>query len=132
MAEIEVQIESVRQAPVSNMFTLMLKNKATEHYLPIYISKSQALKIQELLIGAPLTKPLEPSPLDNIPEDSKLISVVINKFEDNEFFAKLRLKRGDKTKHLRVQLTEAVIASIRGEVPILVNKAVLTKSGIMV
>jgi bifunctional DNase/RNase len=70
--------------------------------------------------------------LDNIPEDQKLISVVINKFKDNEFFAKLRFKRGDKTKHLRVKLTEAVIASIREEVPILIDKAVITKSGITV
>ena len=132
MAEIEFEIQSVRQAPVINKFTLMLKDKKAERYLPIFISESQALKIKELLIGAPLTKPLEPSPLDNIPEDLTLISVVINKFKDNEFFAKLRLKRGDKTKHLRVQLTEAVIASIREEVPILVNKAVFTKSGITI
>ena len=130
MAEIEVQIESVRQAPVSNKFTLMLKDKATEHYLPIYIGKSQALRIKQLLIGAPLSKPLEPSQLDNIPEDLKLVSVVIHEFKDNEFFAKLRLKRGSKIKHLRFQLTEAIIASIREEVPILVDKVVLTRSGI--
>ncbi len=132
MAEIEVQIESVRQAPASDRFTLMLKDRATERYLPIFIGETQALKIEQLLIGAPLSKPLEPGPLDKIPEDWALISVVIHKFEDNEFFAKLRLKRGDKTKHLRVQLTEAVLASLREEVPILVNKAVFVKSGITV
>ena len=132
MAEIEVQIESVRQASVSNKWTLMLKDKATERYLPIYIGNSQALKIKQLLIGAPLSKPLEPSPLDNIPEDLKPICFVINKFKDNEFFAKLRLKRGNKIKHLRVQLTEAVIASIRKKVPILVDEAILTKSGISI
>jgi len=132
LAEIELQIDSVRQAPVSNKFTLMLKDKVAERYLPIYIGKTQALKIKQLLIGAPLSRPLEPSSLDNITEDSKLVSVVIHKFKDNEFFAKLRLKHGSKIKQLQVQLTEAVIASISEEVPILVDKAVLTKSGIKI
>ena len=132
MAEVEVRIDSVRQGTVSNMCTLMLKDKASERYLPIYIGKLQASKIKELLIGAPLSKPQEPDPLDNIPEDLELMSVVINKFEDNEFYAKLRFKCGDKTKHFRVQLTESIVASLRNEVPILVDEAVLTNSGITV
>ena len=132
MAEIEVEIQSVRQAPVSNKFTLMLKDKTTERYLPIYIGEAQAFRIKQLLIGAPLSNQLEPNPLDNIPEDFNLISVVINKFKDNEFFAKLVLKRGEKTKHLRLQLTEAIIASVINEVPIFVSKAVFTKTGITI
>jgi len=132
LAEIEVQIESLRQGTVSNKYTLMLKDKAAERYLPIYIGKSQASRIKELLIGVPLSKPREPDLIENIPEDLELVSVIINKFKDNEFFAKLRLKHGDKTKHLRIQLTEAVIASITEEVPILVDEKVLTKSGITI
>ncbi len=132
MAEIEVGIESVRQVRISNKCTLILKAKAAERYLPIYIGKSQASRIKELLIGAPLSKPREPDLIENIPGDLELISVVIDKFKDNEFYAKLRFRRGDKNKHFRVQLTEAVIASLREEVPILVNEAVLTKSGITV
>ena len=87
---------------------------------------------KELLIGGPLSEPQEPSLVDNIPEDLELMSVVINKFEDNDFYAKLRFSRGDKTRDFRVQLTEAMIASIRMEVPILVDESVLTKSGIIV
>ena len=132
MAEIEVKIESVRQGTLSNECTLMLKEKTAERYLPIYIGKSQASRIKELLIGAPLSEPQEPSLVDNIPEDLELMSVVINKFEDNDFYAKLRFSRGDKTRDFRVQLTEAMIASIRMEVPILVDESVLTKSGIIV
>jgi hypothetical protein len=110
----------------------MLKDKAAERYLPIYIGKSQASKIKELLIGAPLSMPREPSLIDSIPKDLELMSVVINKFEDNDFYAKLRFRRGDKTKDFRVQLTEAIVTGIRKEVPILVDEAVLTKSGIIV
>jgi hypothetical protein len=132
MAEIEVRIDSVRQGTLSNMCTLMLKDKMAERYLPIYIGKLQASKIKELLIRAPTTEPREPGPLDNTLGDLKLNSVVINKFDDNEFYAKLRFRRGDRTKDFRVQLTEAIIASIRKEVPILVDEAVFTKSGITV
>ena len=132
MAEIEVQIESVRQGTVSNMCTLMLKDKTAERYLPVYIGNSQAYRIKELLIGAPISEPQEPSLVDNIPGDLELMSVVINKFEDNDFYAKLRFRRGDKTKHFRVQLTEAMVAGIRKEVPILVDESVLAKSGITV
>ena len=132
MAEVKVQIESVRQGTFSNECTLMLKDKAAERYLPIYIGKSQASKIRELLIRPPISEPQEPGPLDNLPGDLELTSVVINKFEDNNFYAKLRFKRGDKTKHFNVQLTEAIIASIRKEVPILVDEAIFTKPGITV
>ena len=132
MAEIEVRIESVRQGALSNECTLILKEKTAERYLPIYIGKSQASRIKELLIGAPTTEPQEPSLLDNIPGDLELMSVVINKFDDNYFHAKLRFRRGDKTRNFRVLLTEAIIASIRKEVPILVDEAVLAKSCIMV
>ena len=111
MAEIEVRIDSVRQGTVSDKCTLILKDKAEERYLPIYIGKSQASRIKELLIGAPISGRQEPDPWRNIPGDLELISIVINRFKDNEFFAKLRFKRGDKTRHFRVQLTEAIIAS---------------------
>ena len=131
MAEIEVQIESVRQGTVSKECTLMLKDKTAERYLPIYIGNSQASRIKELLIGAPISEPQEPSLVDNIPGDLELLSVVINKFEDNDFYAKLRLRRRDKTRDFRVPLTEAMVAGIRKEVPILVEEEVLAKAGIM-
>lgn len=66
MAEIEVQIESVRQGTVSKECTLMLKDKTAERYLPIYIGNSQASRIKELLVGAPISKPQETSLIDNI------------------------------------------------------------------
>lgn len=132
MAEIEVKIESVRQGTLSKGNTLMLKDKAAERYLPIYIGKTQALRIQELIMGIPLSKPLETSLVDKILDKAELISVVINKFDGKEFHAKLRCQHGKKTRHHSIQLTEAIIASIRIGVPILVDKKVLTKSGITI
>ena len=132
MAEIEVRIKSVRQGTASYECTLMLKDKTAERYLPIYIGKSQASRIKELLIGAPISKPQEQSLVDNVSGDLEFISVVINKFKDNEFYAKLRFRRGDKIRHFRVQLTEAIIASIKKEVPILVEETVLVKAGVTV
>lgn len=132
MAEIEVKIESVRQGTLSKGNTLMLKDKAAERYLPIYIGKTQALRIQELIMGIPLSKPLETSLVDKILDKAELISVVINKFDGKEFHAKLKCQYGKKTRHHSFQLTEAIIASIRIGVPILVDKKVLTKSGITI
>lgn len=132
MAEIEVQIESVRQGKVSNESTLMLREKTAERYLPIYIGKSQASRIKELLIGAPMSEPQEPSPVDSTPGDLELVSVVINKFKDNNFYAKLRFRCGDKTKHFRASLSEAMIASIKKEVPILVEESVLASAGVTI
>jgi bifunctional DNase/RNase len=132
LAEIEVEIESVRQGTMSNKCTLMLKDKSEERYLPIYIGDSQASRIKELLMGIPVSGRQEPDPWHNIPGDLELVSVVINKFEDNEFFASLRFKRGNKTKEFRIQLTEAIIASIIKEVPIFVEESVLVKAGVTV
>jgi bifunctional DNase/RNase len=130
LAEIEVKIDSVRQGTLSKGSTLMLKGKRAECYLPIYIGKEQALRIQELLMGIPLSKPLNNSLVDKILENAELTSVVINKFDGKEFHTKLRCKHDNKTRHHGIQLTEAIIASLRTGVPILVDKKVLTKSGI--
>jgi bifunctional DNase/RNase len=83
-------------------------------------------------MGIPVSGRQEPDPWHNIPGDLELVSVVINKFEDNEFFASLRFKRGNKTKEFRIQLTEAIIASIIKEVPIFVEESVLVKAGVTV
>ena len=132
MAEIEVKVESVRQGTLSSGSTLMLKDKATERYLPIYIGKTQASRIKELLMGIPPPKPIETSLVDKILDDGELTSVVINKFDGKEFHAKLRCQYGKKTRHHSIQLTEAVIASIRMGIPIMVDEKVLTKSGITI
>jgi len=42
MAQVEMVIDSVRQSPVNKGWVVILKEKATECYLPIYIGLSQA------------------------------------------------------------------------------------------
>jgi bifunctional DNase/RNase len=132
MAEIEMMIESIRRGTVSNEYSLILKEKAAERYLPIYIGNSAASKIKELLIGAPVSGPSKPSLADNISEDVELAAVVINKFKDNDFYARLRLRRVDKTRNFCVPLTEAIIASTIKEAPILIDESVLAKAGVTV
>jgi bifunctional DNase/RNase len=132
MAEIEMMIESVRRGTISNEYTLVLKEKTADRYLPIYIGNSAAFRIKELLLGGPILGPPKTSLADNISGYVELEAVVINKFKDNDFYARLRLRRGDKTRDFRVPLTEAIVAGIIKGVPILADESVLAKTGVTI
>ncbi len=132
MGLVKVSIESLRKSPVNNKRVLMLKEETAERYLPIYIGRSQADILGRLLMGEKISEPgdygLALAGVDM--EHFRPESVIINRFEDNIFSAKLLLKHGDELRDVECPPTEALILSIRRGLPILVEAEVLDKAGI--
>jgi uncharacterized protein len=59
---IEMEVDSVRISSLSNQYVVLLKEKAGERYLPIWIGSAEAqaisLRIQDIHVPRPLTHDL--------------------------------------------------------------------------
>ena len=132
MGQTKMSVESLRKSPVKKEWVLVLKEDAVERYLPIYIGRSQADILGRLLMGEKISEPgdysLSLTGVDR--EDFEPESVIINRFEDNTFYAKLLLKHGNELRDVECPPAEALVLSIRKGLPILVETKVLEKAGI--
>ena len=135
MGIVEMTIDSLRCNLLSNEWALILKEKGAERYLPIYIGPRQANIVEKLLLGVGRVDPAEfdlsSAGIDTI--FCKVEAVIINRFANNVFYAKLLLTRNDdKAVEVDCAPAKAVAHGIRAEAPIFADDAVLDKAGIAI
>ena len=135
MGIVEMTIDSLRRNLLSNERALILKEKGAERYLPIYIGPRQANIVEKLLLGVGRVDPAE-FDLSSAGIDiifCKVEAVIINRFANNVFYAKLLLTRNDnEAVEVDCALAKAVAHGIRAEAPIFADEAVLDKAGIAI
>ena len=133
MGVVEMTIDSLRCNSLSNEWALILKEKGAERYLPIYIGPRQANIVEKLLLGVGRVDPAEFG-LSSVGIDiifCKVEAVIINRFANNVFYAKLLLTRNaDEAVEVDCAPAKAVAHGIRAEAPIFADEAVLDKAGI--
>ena len=134
MAPVEMVIDSVRRSTQSDKWTIVLKEKGKECYLPIYVGTSPASLLGRELQGIGYSG-LEDyvhclSGID--PTAIEVESVVIDRFEDNCFRAKLVLAQPDIDREVDCPLGAALALAVRRRSPIFADEAVLNKAAIAV
>lgn len=132
MAAVEMEIESVRRNSWSDEWTVNLKEKGAERCLPVYVGSRQASLIGRELQGIGYSE-LEDYVLCLTGIDtanSKVESVIINRFEGNIFYAKLLLSQHDKHCEVDCPTAVALVLAVRAGAPIFVEEAVLNKAAI--
>lgn len=132
MAQVEMTIDSVRCGRVNNRCLVLLKEKQVERYLPIYISSSQAdvIKREVFEIDPPYPSEYELSLLGIDTASSELVSVIVNRFEKNVFYAKLVLCLHDEYHEVDCPVAKAIALAVSKEVAILAEEDVLKKAGV--
>lgn len=132
MAQVKMTIDSVRWGRVNYRWLVLLKEKQAERYLPIYISSSQAdvIKRELFKIDPPYPSEYELSLLGIDTASSELVSVIVNRFKNNIFYAKLLLCRHDKYYEVDCPLAKAIALAVSEEVPILAEEDVLKEAGV--
>jgi len=132
MAEVEMEIDSVRPALHKNERVVNLKEKAGKRYLPIYIGLSQSdmvvtatnlenrwlaerFRCEFSLFGTDLCR-------------SKIESVIINQFENNVFYAKLVVSNYGKPREVDCPLAKAIALALVRKARIFVDEAVLNEA----
>ena len=134
MTPVEMVIDSVRRNSQSDEWTIVLKEKGKERYLPIYVGSSTASLLGRELQGIGYSG-LEDyvrclSGID--PTAIEVGSVVIDRFEDNCFYTKLVLSQSDIGREVDCPLGAALALAVRRKAPIFADEAVLSKAAIAV
>ena len=130
---IEMVIDSIRTSLMNYQRVVMLKEKAAERYLPIWIGTAEADAIAVKLQGATVPRPLSHDLLHSIigALGATLNSIVINDLKSDTFYARIILNVDGGQMEVDSRPSDALALAVRAEVPIYVEEAVLDKASIL-
>lgn len=130
---IEMTIDSIRVSLMNYQQVVILKEKATERYLPIWIGPAEAeairLKLQGVNVPRPLTHDLLYSMIDAL--GASVSSIIINDLKSDTFYAKIILNVDGGQMEVDSRPSDAMALAVRAEVPIYAEETVLEKAGIL-
>jgi len=129
---IEMTIDSIRVSLMNYQRVVILKEKDTERYLPIWIGAAEAdaiaVKLQSFSVPRPLTHDLLQSVIDIL--GSTVDSVIISDLKNDTFYARIILNVDDGQVEVDSRPSDALALAVRAEVPIYTEEVVLDKAGI--
>jgi len=134
MPPLEMEIDSVRTgAKLTNQRVLLLKQKSTTRYLPIYIDSQYASILTNVLKGQHC---LELMNDEVIPKLHRLLgicesaSLIIDRYDEGVFHAKFVLGWRDKSFSIECPIGKALLLCVRARAPIFAEEEVLDKAGV--
>jgi len=133
MSEVEMVIDSIRVSLMNYQRVVILKEKEGERYLPCWIGTAEAdsiaVKLQGVSVPRPLTHDFTCSAIKALGGDIK--SAVINKLENDTFYAKIILESGGKQIEIDCRPSDALAVALRANVAIFADEKVLRKAGVL-
>jgi len=130
---IEMIIDSIRTSLMNYQRVAILKERAAERYLPIWIGPTEADAIAVKLQGATVRRPLSHDLLHSVigALGATLNSIVINELKGDTFYAKIILNVDGGQMEVDSRPSDALALAVRAGVPIYVEEAVLDRAGIL-
>lgn len=129
----EVFIDSIRVSPETIQRVLILKEKGTNRYLPIWIGPAEAdaiaIILQDLTVPRPLGYDFFMAALDAL--GSSIDHCVIDELRDDVFYAKTYLRTNEELKEVDCRPGDACALSVRTGTPIYVKESVMAEAGLM-
>ena len=131
---IEMSIDSIRVSMMNYQRVVILKEKESDRYLPIWIGPAEAdaiaIKLQGVTSPRPLTHDLLESIISNL--GASVNSVIVNDLQNDTFYAKLILDVNGGQLELDSRPSDAMAIAIRTDSPIFADESVLDRAGILV
>lgn len=130
---VEMTIDSIRVSLMNYQRVVILKEKAADRYLPIWIGPAEADAIAVKLQGASVPRPLTHDLLSSVVEalGASVKSIIVNDLKNDTFYAKIILNVDGKQLEVDSRPSDALALAVRVEVPIFVEDSVLDKAGIL-
>ncbi len=129
---VEMTIESIRVSLTNYQRVVILKEKESDRFLPIWIGPAEAdaiaVRLQDVSVARPLTHDLLRKVIDEL--GAQVEYVFVNDLSNDTFFAKVMLKVGDRSLEVDSRPSDAIALAVRAEVPIFVDESVLDKAGV--
>lgn len=123
---IAMELFEVRIDETSNEQIIILREKHGQRLLPIVIGMFEAQSIHVKINNIPLPRPLTHDLLISVIEglNARLVRVLINKLEENTFYARLFLRTDQGEIDLDSRPSDAIALAIRADVPIFCSEQV--------
>jgi len=130
---IEMTIDSIRVSLMNYQRVVILKEKVSKRYLPIWIGPAEAdaiaVKLQGVNVPRPLTHDLLSSVIDSL--GASIESIIVSDLKSDTFYAKIILNIDGGQIEIDSRPSDALALAVRAEVPIYAEEAVLDKAGIL-
>jgi bifunctional DNase/RNase len=130
---VEMTIDSIRVSLMNYQRVVILKEKGSNRYLPIWIGPAEAdaiaVKLQNIQLSRPLTHDLLQSVISSL--GASLDYVVVCALKDDTFYAKLALSIDGVQLDIDSRPSDALALAVRTGAPIYAEEWVLEKAGII-
>jgi len=130
----EMRIESIRVSVINYQRVVILREKNSDRYLPIWIGPAEADAIAMKLQGIVTPRPMTHDLLMNIIEalGARVNFIVVNDLKEDTFYAKIILETDGRIIEVDSRPSDAMALAVRVGVPIYVEEEVLEKAGIVI
>ncbi len=125
MKKVQLVVADIRSVPRSEAFSLILKDRDSERYIPVIIGISEArailIELKQTKTQRPLTHELFLTLADNF--SCSLLEGNIIYYEEGVFFADLVMRRVDGSLfHLDARPSDAIALALKANVPFFMNE----------
>ncbi|MBI4297432.1 MAG: bifunctional nuclease family protein [Chloroflexi bacterium] len=129
---IEMSVESIRVNLLNYQRVVILKEKESDRYLPIWIGPAEAdaiaIKLQNVSVPRPMTHDLLGSVISTL--GARVNSIVVNDLCNDTFYAKVILDMDGNQVDVDSRPSDAIALAVRTKVPIFAEESVLAKAGV--
>lgn len=129
---VEMQVDSIRVHMPSGQHVVILKEKETDRYLPIWIGIYEANAIALKITGITPERPITHDLVANILQSAemRLKKIQVTSLTNEVFFARLFLGVNGKEVEIDSRPSDAIALAVRMTCPIMVSQDVLDKAGV--
>jgi bifunctional DNase/RNase len=130
---IEMLIDSIRVSLMNYQRVVILKEKDSDRYLPIWIGPAEAEAIAIRLQNAPVQRPLTHDLLKSVIDalGATVNHIIISELKSDTFYGKIVLNVNGGQMEVDSRPSDALALAVRAEVPIYADEVVLDKAGIL-
>ena len=129
---VELTIESIRVSLMNYQRVVILKEKDSDRYLPIWIGPAEAdaiaVRLQEVSVARPLTHDLLRSIIDAL--GATVSYILVSDLSNDTFFARIAMEVDGKSLEIDSRPSDAIALAVRSQVPIYADESVLEKAGV--
>jgi bifunctional DNase/RNase len=130
---VEMTIDSIRVSLMNYQRVVILKEKGTNRYLPIWIGPAEAdaiaVKLQNVELSRPLTHDLLQSVISTL--GASVEYIVVSGLKEDTFYARLALIIDGGALDIDSRPSDALALAVRVGAPIYAEESVLEKAGII-
>ena len=128
----EMSIDSIRVSLQNYQRVVILKDKDSDRYLPIWIGANEAdaiaVKLQEVRVPRPLTHDLLESVIQSL--GAQVNHILVSDLSDDTFYAKIVLQHNGSQTEIDSRPSDAIALAVRTQAPIFAADSVVDKAGV--